>query len=142
VKKYFDTIYNLSDGEGQSGEDKLDRKNIISAFEESKKMEFPFADVAKVFKLIDNDTITVFVPRDDFSRKLAEKMQIKNAPMTAAEYRTIGKYCVNVYQENFKKIIQSVNVVGERLAVLAVPNLYDENTGLKFEDAGGFGLFA
>ena len=142
VKKYFDTIYNLSDGEGQSGEDKLDRKNIISAFEESKKMAFPFADVAKTFKLIDNDTITVFVPRDEISRKLAEKMQIKNAPMTVAEYRTIGKYCVNVYQENFKKIIQSVNVVAERLAVLAVPNLYDENTGLKFEDAGGFGLFA
>ena len=86
--------------------------------------------------------VVVYFSHTGHTRKLAEKMQIKNAPMTAAEYRTIGKYCVNVYQENFKKIIQSVNVVGERLAVLAVPNLYDENTGLKFEDAGGFGLFA
>jgi len=142
VQRYFDIVYNIMDGEETANVDELDRKGIIHDFEESQKLSFPFADVARKFTIIDNDTITVFIPGDDISRKLAEKLQCSDAHITASEYRTIGKYCVNVYPENFRKISHSINILNEHFGVLAVSELYDENTGLKFEDAGGYGLFA
>jgi CRISPR-associated endonuclease/helicase Cas3 len=142
VNRYFNSLYNNLDSSGPGTSDGLDTKHIVESFEDTEKFLFPFADAANRFRIIDSNTISVFVPSDETSRVLAEKLQDEKARLTAGEYRTAGEYCVNVYPDNLKKISGSVTMINEHFGILAVKELYDSRTGLKFEDEGGYGIMA
>ena len=55
--------------------------------------------------------------------------------------RKISKYCVNVYERQYKDILPSLYVVDEGLAILELLEEYDLETGLKFHFEGGEGMF-
>lgn len=142
VENYFNAVYNNLEGSQIVGtNDGLDEKGIMQRFH-CPADALPFADIAKDFKVIDSNTISVFVPQDEASSRLAIKLQENPEYVTSAEYRSVGKYCVNVYRNKIDKISDSIIFTKEGFAILAVPELYDENTGLKFESEGGFGIFA
>ena len=142
VSRYFNNLYNNLDCCGAGTTDGLDTKHIMSDFEANNELSIPFKDIADKFKLIDSDTVSVFVPSDDVSRKLAAKLQNAEEHITNEEYRTIGCYCVNVYLSNLRKIEKSIILINDHFAVLAVDKLYDKKTGLKLDDEGGFGIMA
>lgn len=142
ITKYFNVLYNNLSGNSPATSDGLDIKHIIEDFEDSQKFSFPFADVADKFTIIDNKTISILVPSDKISRDIAEKLQNKYEQITTEEFRIIGNYCVNIYPNIAKKIKNAVNMISEDFGILVIESLYDDNTGLKFEDEGGFGIFA
>lgn len=142
VKRFFNNLFNHLDGDTAEISDGLDIRHIMHRIEDCQKLSFPFADIARDFKIIENNTFSVFVPSDDTSNKLAEKLQNAKEYMTKEEYRTIGKYCVNVYPQNLKAIQKSIIILDDSFGILAVEKLYDQQTGLKFEDEGGLGLFS
>ncbi|MDD5604163.1 MAG: CRISPR-associated helicase Cas3', partial [Eubacteriales bacterium] len=65
VKAYFGELYHI-EGEG------LDTKNVVNRFEEGYEtdMSFPFASIAKEFKLIDENTRAIIIPRTEKAQVL------------------------------------------------------------------------
>ena len=141
VTKYFNNLFNNLDGGNIEISDGLDIKHINARINECQKFAFPFADISKDFKLIDDVTIAVLIPIDEVSINLSEKLQNEKEYMSEEDYRKIGNYCVNIYMNNVKELINSLVMVSTNLAILTVQELYDRNTGLKLKDEGGNGIF-
>lgn len=96
IQKYFEALYHFR---GES----LDRKNILKLFKNPKpQFAYNFAGIAKEFKLIEEDTKTIFIncepEADDILR------QIKQQGYTKAVMRRAGQYCVQVYENEFDKL--------------------------------------
>ena len=142
VSRYFNNLFNHLDGETAETSDGLDVKRIMHKISECQKLSFPFADIARDFKLIDNQTVSVLIPSDETSHVLSEKLQNAKECMNSDDYRKIGKYCVNIYAQNLKALRNSVIMISDDFAILAVEELYDKYTGLKMEDEGGNALFS
>lgn len=135
VTEYFNLLYHDI---GSA----LDVKEVVKGFEDGVRshFSFPFKTAAENFHLIDSDTWTVLVPRDDRSREIAALFTQPAFHPDRRLYREMGQYCVNIYKNHFEELYPSLSMVGERFGILTVPELYDENTGLSFENDGGFGL--
>ena len=136
VTEYFKRLY------GDSG-DAIDLKDIVEGFEEGMRnhLSFPFRTAAEKFCIIENNTWTVLVPRDGRSREIAALLGRPGFKPGRGIYREMGRYCVGIYENHFRELSPSLHVIGEKLAVLTVPELYDESTGLRFKNDGGYGLF-
>lgn len=134
VTEYFRRLY-------QETGSALDVHDIVKQFDENvRTFSFPFQTISREFQMIENNTWTVLIPRDEESWEIAAMLEQKEFVPSREVYRKMGQYCVNVYEEHFRELLPSLHVVGERLAVLSVPNLYDDATGLSFENDGGQGL--
>lgn len=96
IEEYFKRLYHFR-GEG------LDAKDIIGQMEEGSRCHpFPFAAVAKQFKLIENDIITIFIDKEPEAKIIAER--IKRKETSRQLVREAGQYCVNVYSNDFEKL--------------------------------------
>lgn len=136
VTEYFNRLYGDSGGA-------VDLKDIVKSFEEGREnhWSFPFKTAAEKFCIIENNTWTVLVPRDDRSREIAALFGRPDFRPGRAIFREMGQHCVSIYERHFQELSPSLHVVGEKLALLTVPELYDQNTGLRFENDGGYGVF-
>ena len=136
ITEYFKRLYSDSGNE-------VDLKDIVKSFEEGMQnnLSFPFRTAAEKFCIIENNTWTVLVPRGDRSRKIAAMFDQPGFQPNREIFREMGQYCVSIYENHVKELSPSLHVIGEKLAVLTVPDLYDQNTGLSFENGGGYGLF-
>ena len=85
IEKYFEALYHFR---GES----LDKKKI---FEEFKDKRYNFAKAAKEFKLIEENTLTVFISREEEAEELL--WQIKHQGYTKSGMRKAGQYCVQLY---------------------------------------------
>ena len=135
IRAYFTELYSLN-GPG------LDFQHVVDQFESDSAMHglFPFKTVAEKFHLIEQSTRAVLIPRDKESRELAARLlggEVPNREM----FRRMGPCCVNIYEQHFKKLLPSLNVISDSVAVLASAPLYSEETGLSMDDEGGFGFF-
>lgn len=92
IEEYFRLLYHYR---GES----LDKKNILGQFE---KMNFPFAKVSKEFKLIEQQTKTIFVDREPRAHEVAEELRIKG--VTKSLMREAGQYSISVYENTFKDL--------------------------------------
>lgn len=127
IQAYFEELYNV---EGEA----LDKQKIVQRFEEGiDAMNFPFTQVAREFRLIDNVTRAIVIPRTDEARALVERLRADDR--TRGLLRSIQQYTVNVYEKNYDALRStgSIDVLDAELAVLVDLNKYDNNTGL---DAG------
>lgn len=135
IQEYFARLYGFK-GEG------LDKKKILERF---KKGRFPFATVGKDFKLIEQDTKTIFIVREEKAKKILEEIRYKGA--TKALMREVGQYCVNVYDNIFQKIYAAgmLMEVSEELKdeffLLRNVDDYSEETGLKIDVELGTGIW-
>lgn len=135
VTEYFKRLYSDT---GTA----VDLKNIVASFEDGgRNLSFPFQTVARDFCIIENNTWTVLVPRDDRSRQIAALFDQPGFRPDRKIFREMGQYCVSVYENQFAELSPSLHVIGEKLAVLTVPDLYDKDTGLSLKNDGGYGLF-
>ena len=127
IQEYFARLYNFK---GSA----LDKKSILEEFQ---KGRFAFAKVGKEFKLIEQDTKTVLIPREERAKEIVEELRYKGA--TKALIREAGQYCVNIYDNLFGKmcdagkLIEASEELKEEFFVLRNCEDYSEETGLKID---------
>lgn len=135
IREYFVRLYGFK-GEG------LDKKKILEEFQ---KGRFPFAKVGKEFRLIEQNTKTVLIAREERAKEIVEELRIKGA--TKALVREAGQYCVNIYENIFQKIygagmlLEISEDLKEDFYVLRDMEDYSEETGLKIDVELGRGIW-
>ena len=92
IEKYFEALYHFR---GES----LDKKKI---FEEFKDKRYNFAKAAKEFKLIEENTLTVFISREEDAEEML--WQIKHQGSNKQGMRRAGQYCIQLYENDIEKL--------------------------------------
>ena len=129
-EEYFRRLYHFR---GES----LDKKKIMEEFQ---KRVYNFAAVGKKFKLIEENTKTVFVPREEEAKQLLQ--QLKYQGYTKAGMRKAGQYCIQIYERDFENLygagmVRPVSENMEDFYELVNETQYTEETGLALDaDAG------
>lgn len=92
IKKYFEVLYHFK-GESR------DKKKILDEF---KNKHYNFAKVGKEFKLIEENTKTVFIRAEEEAAELLRQIQYQGYTKTLM--RKAGQYCVQLYENEFEKL--------------------------------------
>lgn len=123
IRRYFEMLYHYK---GES----LDKKDIMGKF---KKNRFSFAEVSRIFKLIENNTTAVFINREKRSEEILNEIRIKG--LTKKNMREAGRYCVNLYENDFQKLLAAgmIDGVCEGFYALKEKEQYSEAVGLKMD---------
>ena len=130
IEEYFRRLYHFR---GES----LDKKKIMEEFQ---KRVYNFAAVGKRFKLIEENTKTVFVPREEEAKQLLQ--QLKYQGYTKAGMRKAGQYCIQIDERDFENLygagmVRPVSENMEDFYELVNETQYTEETGLALDaDAG------
>lgn len=131
ITKYFTELLDL--------ERKQDCKSVLTLIE---KGPLAFQTIAEQFKLIDNDSKTIYIPLGE-GESLVQRLQTGERSRTL--FRKLGQYGVSIYETEFKALADAGDILpvdsgkGEDLWVLANTGLYDERTGLSLEAEYGKG---
>lgn len=133
MRRYFRSLRSFS-GDG------LDRQDIVSAFENGLNgCELPFRTVAEKFRLIDQNTRTVYVPYGEAGAALVDRLRAGEC--SKALYRALGRCAVSVYDKHFEALYRAGALLTARevpaldtdSAILADMRLYSETMGLSLE---------
>ena len=121
----------------------LDKLGVVAAFERGiSGCGLPFRTVAETFRLIDQNTHTIYIPYQD-GAALLEQLQAWGG--TRALYRKLGRYAVSVYDQHFKALYtagalltaKEVPALDPDSAILSDMALYSETMGLSLEPEAG-----
>lgn len=132
ITDYFTELLELK------GTDIQDSKSILKMMKE----RLPFQTIAEQFKLIDNDSKTIYIPLGE-GEALVQRLQAGERSRTL--FRKLGQYGVSIYETEFKALADAGDILpvdsgkGEELWVLANTGLYDDQTGLSLEAEYGKG---
>ena len=134
VDQYFQMLYQLK-------QDEMDKDGVMRCFE---NQNYQFASAAKKFHLIEENTVTVFVKREQEAVKLLG--QIRNQGYSRTLMRQAGQYCINIYDRDFEKLngqgaLRPVSGDIEDFYELVSEELYTEEMGLKMDIEEGIGVF-
>lgn len=124
------------------GEENLDQKGILDAFEKGLDGScFPFEKVKEKFRLIENNMKTVLIPKEE-NEILLERVAFGQADRNT--FRKLGQYSVNVHEAHFKQLWEAgcLEEVAEGVYVLRDMRQYREDTGLQMDVETGYGIFA
>lgn len=136
ITKYFEMLYHIKG-------DSLDKKNILDEFTK-KKEKYNFAKVGKAFKLIEQNTKTIFISSEPEADEILEELKCKN--FTRAAMRKASQYCIDVYEQTFDKMNGAgmLRPVAENMKdfyELVDIDRYTEDMGLELEIEDGMALF-
>ena len=131
IKYYFDFLHKL-DG------DKLDKEGILELHRE---ISMPFKEIAEKFKLIKEDTKSIFIPFDETAKEIEKKLS--GGEISRSLLRKANRYMIEVYLDAYKKMLatQKIKPIDESIAVLVDLDIYDARTGLTQEIEEGTGIF-
>lgn len=141
IKEYFDMLFS------NASEAELDKKGIVKKLNEGfdKKspadFNFDFEDIARDFKMIDDNNYSVIIRyNDDAEKKINELIY---GYYSRDILRSLQKYTVslNIYEFNQLKDVNTVEVIGERLCVLRSAEDYSDEIGVKMPDQLGIAEF-
>jgi CRISPR-associated endonuclease/helicase Cas3 len=119
----------------------LDKAGVVSAFVEGVQgRTLPFRTAAERFRLIDDETKTVYVPLGEGA---ALVQRLRAGERSRELFRRLGQFAVGVYEQHFQTLMScgALESVGENSAVLTVPSLYTSEMGLSLSEDTGAGLF-
>ena len=139
VRSYFQEVYWV-EGAG------LDRKDILAAFRErAHSFDFPFATVARDFRMIETGMVPLIVPYrsadgdDGTADRWLRELEYVERPGRAA--RGLQPYTVQVPPQVRRKLLDAraarfirEEAFGEQFALLENPDLYRQDIGLTWED--------
>lgn len=137
VKQYFKDLYFYEDGTlPNSGVPTgLDRHDILGRIEVgAKSLDFPFREVAELFKVIGDDTVGIVVPGDERCRRLLDELRYLG--ISRQRMRNLQSYTVSVRPWELKGLEEAgalVDVCG--VPVLSGSGFYDSVFGLKVDSA-------
>ncbi len=103
------------------------------------RLDFPFASIAANFRMIDETMRPVIIPYDPEARRALAALRHADVPPVWA-LRLLQRYTVTIPETAWRKLvgiaIQAVNArFGDRFMELVNPALYDEETGLRWDDS-------
>ena len=117
------------------GKENLDQKRVME-----KVNRFAFREIAEVFRFIENDTYTVYIPWREDGEELINRLRYGFCDK--ALFRALGRYGVNVFELHYRELVRLGNVeLINGIAVLTNRNLYHEDTGLEFQTEEGIAIF-
>ncbi|NLO85172.1 MAG: CRISPR-associated helicase Cas3' [Clostridiales bacterium] len=136
IKEYFSFYRSLLGDPSQTSA--MDQAKVIKAFE--KGIEgccFPFRQVEKNFKLIENQTTAIYLP---FGQGAELIKQLRCAEYDRMLFRKLGRYSVNVYPDHLQELLAAgaVECVDEQY-ILIDADAYDDTLGLKLDVESGKG---
>lgn len=131
IHTYFQTLMDLK---GKKG---LDSKEIL---EKMGSNALPFEAVSNEFRLIENDTYTVYIPWNDGASLVEE---LKGGARSKSLFRKLSGYSVQIYPQPYKELVDAgdIQVLEGDFAVLTNMSLYSTETGLSLHAEYGKGLF-
>lgn len=135
IQGYFKRLYHFK-GNG------LDAKDIVQQFEESVRSGlYPFATIAKKFKLIESDAKTILIDKESEAEIIVER--IKRGEASRQLVRQAGQYCINLYQDDFEKLNGAgrLEAIGLEFYVLRNREQYTDEKGLKIQVERGDAVF-
>ncbi|SET03583.1 CRISPR-associated helicase/endonuclease Cas3 [Anaerobranca gottschalkii] len=124
IKTYFTLLYDVKN---------IDHKNLLKVIKEySSKLDYPFSDIAKEYKLIEDNTITIIIPRDETCKMYLSLL--KSSYPNRDIIRKLQPYMVNVYEYDLKKLLESggVKYIAElkNYVLTDINHFYDEKLGI------------
>ncbi|MCD7738297.1 MAG: CRISPR-associated helicase Cas3' [Lachnospiraceae bacterium] len=134
IDSYFQQLHHIKD-------DQLDQENIVEQFEKGvKSWSYPFASVAKQFKLIKNDTRLILTEKEDEARQLIERLRYGEYSRNLM--RKLGNYGVQVYEQDFEKLnaagfLEVLDQWDGEMAILINEEKYSEDMGLEIDEKDG-----
>jgi CRISPR-associated endonuclease/helicase Cas3 len=129
VRDFFSTLYSF---EGQEG---LDRKGILSRLEEnSRSLDFPFREVAKDFRVIENVMGSLIVPYNEEAQERIK--ELRRPDFSWQTIRKLQKFAIQVPRRTLESMVAScvVETVHDRYQVLLNDSIYRADLGLCPED--------
>ena len=134
AERYFETLYHFR---GES----LDKKKILEEFQNKR---YNFAKAAEEFRLIEENTFTIFVGKEKEAEELL--WQIKNQGYTKAGIRKASQYCIQLYESDAKELQRAgmLGMISEDMKdfyELLNAEQYTEEMGLILEVEPGKALF-
>lgn len=119
------------------GDAALDEKRILES--ESK---FRFRQTDKDFHLIDENTVTVYIPSKADSGDI---QALRDKQFSKGLLRRLSQSAVNLYKTEFQKLMENGALemfAEDGYAILLNPNMYSDECGLEISSEGGEGFFA
>ena len=121
----------------------MDKKKIMDEFT-NKKIKYRFAKVGKDFRLIEQNTKTIFLNCEEDADEILRELKEKG--FTRLGMRKASQYCITVYDQTFDKMygagmLKPVAENMEDFYELADESRYTEEMGLKLEIDNGMALF-
>jgi len=125
-------------------------KKILEKFDGG---DYEFATAAKDFKLIEENTVMVYIDQEPEAKALLQ--EIRQQGLTKSRMRKAGQYCVSVrkkgeyekrnmlFDEMYRAgMLEEVDPGAKDFWVLTQEEQYREDTGLKLEvELGGMMMF-
>ena len=108
----------------------LDKKDVLRHLDSS-GLEWRFREAARLFKLIDNQSMRpVIIPWDDRAEDLLDRLHFAERP--GGVLRELQQYTVQVYENQLTALNDAgaIEWVADTYAVLCRPELYDDKLGL------------
>lgn len=144
IENYFKKLYFYN------GESALDNNEIVKRINEgvpakAKSVEelfaFPFEDIGKDFKLMDEDTYPVIIPYDNRAKELIQSL--KYSEFFGEILRALQGYTVNIYETEYKKLFAAgkLEFYKQDIAVLRSMDDYNKATGINIDIESGIGIF-
>jgi len=94
---------------------------------------FSFRTIAELFKLIDNDTVTVYIPSQENAYALN---LVRQGIFNRSLVRKLGRSAVNIYRQHFDELVKTGKIEeASGFYILADTALYDEACGLSLSAA-------
>lgn len=134
ITQYFEMLYHIKG-------DSLDKKKILDEFQNKR---YNFAKVGKEFKLIEQNTRTIFI---NYETEANEALcLLKESGFTRSGMRKASQYCITVYENEFNKLydigsIQPISEDIEDFYELRDEEKYTEKIGLELELDDGAAVF-
>ena len=157
VRAYFEQLFFAK------GRDALDSKQVVSAFNDGlKSFSFPFKTAASKFRLIEQDTQTVFVlgapSADDYRARggaeltqeeiSAEKTELearlRRGERSRELFRKLGPYSLSPYRRDFQNLLDAgaIETLDRDDQIFLLPAMhYDSECGAALSPEGGQGIF-
>lgn len=118
-----------------------DKSGVITASEKGiSGCGLPFEWIAKEFKLIDQNTFTVYISVGEGKELIS---RLREGERSRELYRKAGMYSVSVYENHFNALINAgaAESFGDDAAILTDLSLYSDEKGLATDVRGGSALF-
>lgn len=146
VTDYFRELY------FNHGADRLDAARLDGAVypimrhirDTANRFDFPFASIARAFRMIDEAMVPVLVPYDDTARGLLRDLAAATERPAARVLRGLQRYTVPVPDKVRRALLDAGNAItigpaardGSPFVRLVNEDLYDAMVGLKLDDPG------
>lgn len=133
IERYFKAYRDFLRNDDKSGVMTASEKGILGC-------GLPFEWIAKEFKLIDQNTFTVYISVGEGKELIS---RLREGERSRELYRKAGMYSVSIYENHFNALINAgaAEPFGDDAAILTDLSLYSDEKGLATDVSDGSALF-